>query len=223
MLPDATLPEMNHLLVEHLEYNVGTEELIARYATAAVLEQVKAFYAKRDAMMRARTSSNVPNIASPACEPPLVAYFLRVDPAYGQRVLRELLAERSFSGGRCWMGILGRTASYSVNPEWEKTAVMALQDPTVIVKADAVKALAQYGSAPSAAAVLEAFHYWHEWWKDRPSEMNEENRGFEQVFLEATTHPRNWVTTRSDLEKIRDLCITQGCIGRAEEYLRERK
>jgi len=223
ILPDATLPEMDHLLVEHLEYNVGTEELIARYGTSGVLDQVKAFYAERDAMMRARTSANVPNIASPACEPPLVAYFLRVDPAFGERVLRESLAERSFSGGRCWMGILGRTASYYVSPEWEKTAVMALRDPTVIVKADAVKALAQYGSAASAAAVWEAFRYWHEWWKNRPSEMNEENRRFEQVFLEATTHARNRVTTPSDLEKVRDLCITQECIGRAEEHLREWK
>jgi hypothetical protein len=221
ILPDATLPEMDQLLVEHLERNVGTEELIARYATSSVLDQVKAFYAKRDAMMRARTSSNVPNIASPACEPPLVAYFLRVDPAFGERVLRASLAERSYSGGRCWMGILGRTATYYVSPEWEKTAVMALRDSTVIVKADAVKALAQYGS--SAAAVWEAFRYWHEWWKNRPSEMNEENRRFEQVFLESTTHARNWAATRSDLEKVRDLCITPDCIGRAEEYLREWK
>ncbi len=223
MLPDATLPEIDHLLVEHLESNVGSEELIARYATSGVLDKVKALYAKQDAMMRARTSSNVPNIASPACAPPLVAYFLRVDPAFGERVLRELLAERSYPGGRCWTIILGQTAAYYVNPEWEKLAVMALRDPTVIVKADAVKALGQYGSAASAAAVWETFRYWHEWWKDRPKEMNDENRRFEEVFLEATAHARNWGTTAGDLEKIRDLCVTQGCIGRAEEYRREWK
>jgi hypothetical protein len=221
MLPDATLPEMDKLLVEHLESNVGSEELIARYATSGVLDKVKAFYAKRDAMMRARTSANVPNIASPACAPALVAYFLRVDPAFGERVLRELLAERSYPGGRCWTIILGQTAAYYVNREWEKLAVTALRDPTVIVKADAVKALGQYGSAASAAAVWETFRYWHEWWKDRPKEMNDENRSFEEVFLEATAHARNWSTTASDLEKIRDLCVTQGCIGRAEDYRRE--
>jgi hypothetical protein len=207
--------------VGHLESNVGSDELIARYATSGVLDQVKALYAKRDAMMRALTSSNVPNIASPACEPPLVAYFLRVDPAFGERVLRETLAERSYPGGRCWTGILGRTAEYYVSPEWEKLAVIALRDPTVIVKADAVKALGQYGSAASAAAVWETFRYWHEWWKDRPKEMNDENRRFEEVLLEATAHARKWSPTPGDLEKIRDLCVTQGCIGRAEEYRRE--
>ena len=170
ILPDATLPEMDQLLAEHLEHNVGTEELIARYATPGILERVKAFYAKRDAMMRARTSANVPNIASPACEPPLVAYFLRADPAWGERVLRELLAERSYPGGRCWMGILGQTASYYVSPEWEKLAVLALQDQTVTVKADAVKALGQHGSAASEAAVWDAFRYWQGWWKDKRAE-----------------------------------------------------
>jgi hypothetical protein len=183
----------------------------------------KPFYAKRDAMMRVRTSVNVPNIASPACEPPLVAYFLRADPAWGERVLRELLAERSYPGGRCWMGILGQTASYYVSPEWEKIAVLALQDQTVAVKADTVKALGQHGSAASEAAVWDAFRYWHGWWTDKRAELNEENRRFEQVFLESIAHAKNWNITPGDLEKIRDLCVTPDCSGRAEEYRREWK
>ncbi len=223
MLPDATLPAMDQLLLEHLEDNGGTEQLIARYATAHILDGVKAFYSKRDAAMRARTSANVPNIASPACEPPLVAYFLRVDPAWGEQVLRESLAERGYPMGRCWMSILGQTASYYVSPGWEKIAIAALQDSTVIVKADAVKALGQYGSESSSPAVWESFRYWHEWWKDRPAELNDENRRFEQVFLEATAHARNRISVGGELEKIRELCITQECRAQTEEYRRERK
>jgi hypothetical protein len=223
LLPDATFPAMDRILLEHLEHNLGIEELIARYATSGILVQVKAFYAKRDAEMRARTSANVSNIASPACEPPLVAYFLRVDPAWGEHVLRESLAERSYPMGRCWMSIVGKTASYYVSPEWEKVAIMALQDPAEAVKADAVKALGQYGSAASAPAVWESFRYWHNWWKDRPAELNEENRRFEQIQAEAAAHPRNRVATDSDLEKVRDLCITQECRAQAEQELRERK
>ncbi len=83
------------------------------------------------------------NIASPAREPPLVAYFLRVDPAFGERVLRELLAERSYPGGRCWTRILGQIAAYYVSSEWQKLAVRALRDPTVIVKPIAVDKLGQ--------------------------------------------------------------------------------
>jgi hypothetical protein len=223
MLPDATLPALDQLLLGHLKDNGEAEPLIARYATAQILEGVKTFYSKRDAAMRARTSANVPNIASPACEPPLVAYFLRVDPAWGEQALRESLAERGYPMGRCWMSILGQTAAYYAGPEWEKIAIAALQDPTVIVKADAVKALGQYGSESSAPAVWESFRYWHEWWKDRPAELNDENRRFEQVFLEATAHAKNRIARGGDLEKIRDLCITQECKARAEEYRREQE
>jgi hypothetical protein len=220
MLPDATLPTMDQILLERLKHDGGrgAEELIARYATPRILEGVKAFYAKQDAAMRARTSGNVPNIASPACEPPLVAYFLRVEPAWGEQVLRESLAERGYPMGRCWVAILGQTASYYVSPEWERVAIQALGDATVAVKSDAVKALGQHGSQASASAVWESFRYWHEWWKDRPAELNEENRRFEQVFLEATAHPANRIVTGQELGRIRDLCITEGCRVQAEQY-----
>jgi hypothetical protein len=217
ILPDATLPGMDKLLAEHLEQNQGSGELISRYATAAILEPVKTYYAKRDAMMRNRGQ-----VSSPACEPALVAYFLRVDPAWGEHVLHESLADRGFPTGRCWMQILGRTAAYYVSPEWEKTAVAALNDVTVAVKSDAVKALGQYGSPASESAVWESFRYWHDWWKDKPAELNEENRRFEQVFLDSFLHAKNWNITSVDPGKVRDLCITQDCRGRAEEYRRER-
>jgi hypothetical protein len=85
ILPDATLPAMDQTLLHHLKHNRETEtgELIARYATSDIFEDVKRYYASQDAAMRTRTSANVPNVTSPLCEPPLVAYFLRVDPAWG--------------------------------------------------------------------------------------------------------------------------------------------
>jgi hypothetical protein len=213
ILPDATLPAMDRILLENLEHNLGTEELIGRYATSGILEQVKTFYAKRDAAMR--------------CEPPLVAYFLRVDPAWGERILSETLAERSYPMGRCWMSIVGKTASYYVSPEWEKVAIKALQDPAVAVKTDAVGALGRYGSAASSAAVWESFRYWHDWWKARPAALNEENRRLEQVYLEATAHAGTRVIEDNDpeniLENLRDLCITQECGAEAEREIRGRK
>jgi hypothetical protein len=217
LLPDATLPELDHVFLQNLEKNNQTGELIARYATPAILEQVKIYYAKRDEMMRTRTSANVPNIASPACEPALVAYFLRVEPAFGQEQLQKSLSERGYPMGRCWMSILGHTASYYVSPAWEKMAIAALQDPTVVVKSDAVKALGQYGSPASRAAVLDSFRYWHEWWKDRP-EMTQESRQFEKVLLDSTARGKNGATTEADFKLVRELCLTDGCRRQAQEY-----
>jgi hypothetical protein len=219
LLTDATLPQLDQPLAANLEHqeNLRTEELIARYATGAILERVRGYYAKRDREMRARTSSNIPNLAAPACEPPLVAYFLRTDPVAGEHLFRDVLAERSFPMGRCWMNVIGRAAVYYAGPAWEKVAVEALQDPAVIVKADAVGALARYGSAASGPAVWRAFREWHDWWKDRPAQMNEENRRFEMVFGEAIRQARNWTRSGDEAGRMRELCITNDCRARADE------
>jgi hypothetical protein len=218
MLPDATLPELDATLLDHLQHNGGrpAEELISRYSTRSILDPVKDFYAKRDVEMRSRITTN-PNIAAPACEPPLLAYFLRVDPAWGEKMLRQSLSERSYPMGRCWLGIIGRTAVYYSGPGWEKVAIGALQDPAVPVKIDAVNSLAQYGSPAAKPAIFDAFRYWHEWWKNR-GEQNDESRRLEQTFVEATTHPKSWTPEDGDLATIRDLCLTDGCKSQVPQH-----
>jgi hypothetical protein len=211
MLPDVTLPELDAIFVENLRHNGGrpVEELISRYATASIADAVKEFYAKRDAAMRSRVTPNL-NIAAPACEPPLVAYFLRTEPGWGEKVLRRSLAERSYPMGRCWLGIIGQTAKYYSGPVWEKVAIEALRDPAVPVKTDAVKSLAQHGSPGSKPAIFDAFRYWREWWESR-GEPNDENRRLEQAFVEATTRSRNWSPSGADLGTARDLCLSASC------------
>jgi hypothetical protein len=211
MLPDATIPELDAILLDNFQHYGGrpVAELIARYSTNSILDPVKEFYMKRDAEMRSRVTEN-PNIAAPACEPPLVAYFLRVEPAWGEKLLRESLAVRSYTMGRCWLGIVGQTAAYNSGPVWEKVAIDALKDPAVPVKIDAVRSLAQYGSPESKSAILDAFRYWHQWWEIR-GEPDDENRRLEQTFAQATTRPKNWTPSDNDLATVRDLCITAGC------------
>ncbi len=218
MLPDATLPELDATLLDHLQHNGGrpAEELIARYSTKSILVPLKDFYAKRDAEMRSRVTTN-PNIAAPACEPPLVAYFRRVDPAWGEKVLRESLAERGYTMGRCWLGIIGQTAVYYSGPVWERVAIDALQDPAVPVKIDAVKSLAQYGSPGAKPAIFDAFRHWHEWWENR-GEQNDESLRLEEAFVEATTRPKNWTPADADLATIRDLCLTAGCKSQVPQH-----
>jgi hypothetical protein len=204
ILPDATLPDLDPVLLDHLQRNGRSQQLIARYATVDILDGVKAWYAKQ------RQSSS----------PALIAYYLRVDPAWGERVLRQTLGERSNPYGP-WLHVIGQTAEYYVSPEWEKVAIEALADPaSVEVKSDAVKALGDHGSAAAQQAVMEAFHAWHEWWKDRPAEMVSE-RPYEQRFLNATAHAKNWIANGETLEKIRDSCITSNCRSEADGYLRQ--
>jgi hypothetical protein len=219
ILPDATLPEMDDVLLDHLEHGTGLIELIPRYATAKVLDGVKEWYAKQDATMRTRRRPDQPGIPLSLCQPALIGYYLRVDPAWGERVLRAVLNDRRSSYGGCWMGILGRTAKYEAGPAWERVAIETLADPVVAVKSDAVKALGEHGSAAAQRAVMDAFRGWHDWWKDRPAEMVSEGQ-FEQAFLQASMHAQNWIANGQELEKVRGFCITSGCRDQAGQYIR---
>jgi hypothetical protein len=218
VLSDATLPEMDDVLLEHLRHDKGVD-LIARYATANILDGVKEWYAKQDGTKRWPWAPDRPDIGSSACQPALVGYFLRVDPVWGERVLRDLLNDRSLTYGGCWNGILGRTAKYHAGPAWEKVAIDALTDTVVAVKSDAVKALGEYGSAAAQQKVMDAFRFWHDWWKDKPAEMVAEGQ-FEQAFFEAAVRGESWIANGEALEKVRDFCITAGCRQQAEEYIR---
>jgi hypothetical protein len=218
ILADGTLPEMDKVLLDHLKQDQGFE-LIARYATANILDGVKEWYAKQDANKHWPRAPDRPDIASSACQPALVGYFLRVDPAWGERVLRDLLNDRRLSYGGCWMGILGRTARYQAGPVWEKVAIEALADTVVAVKSDAVQALGEHGSAAAQQAVMGAFRAWHDWWKDRPSEMVAEGP-FEQAFFQASVRGQNWIANGEVLEKVRSFCITSGCREQAGQYIR---
>jgi hypothetical protein len=128
-----------------------------------------------------------------------------------------LLADRGKPMGRCWIGIIGQTAGYYSGAVWEKAAIDALHDPAVPVKIDAVRSLAQYGSPDSRSAVFNAFRDWHAWWENR-GEPNEENYRLEQAFFEATTRPKNWTPSDSDLATVRDLCITAGCKSQVPQH-----
>lgn len=212
ILPDRTLPDLDPALIENLERSPRkaaqreTGELIARYATPGILERVQAFYAQR----------------VPACEPPLLAYFLRVAPAYGEQLLRQIVAERRPDATWCWAVILGETARYYVSPEWEKVAVDALQDPSVQIKIDAAQALGRYGSPAAAPPLWEAFRYWHDWWKTRPLEINQENRRLEGIYLRALSDANNWIASGEDFSRLRDLCLTAACRQQAEQQRRTR-
>jgi len=229
LLPDATLPELDERWMANLELRPGqvarreVEELVARYATGGILPRLKALYALVDAETRARTETvgDPPRrIATPACEPPLYAYFLRTDPPYGEKLLREVMAERSFEMGRCWASAIGQTARYYVNPQWESVALDGLSDATVVVKIDAVKALGHYGSPAADPRLWDSFRYFYDWWKNKPSEINEENRQLERAYVQTFSQAAGWIATGDDLSRAAALCITGDCRRELEQYRR---
>jgi len=207
-LPDQTLPSIESSLMDNLERTgdwIG-RELIARYGSKAILPRVKALSAR----------------APSACDPTLNAYFLRVDPEFGEAKIRQ--AQTEAAGSRCQALIISQTARYYAGPEWEKIAIEALQDPLVGVKMDAARALGQRGSSAAKEPLFRAFEYWRDWWKNRPAEMNEENRYFERELARALATGKAWKLQKAEFSRLEALCLTEQCrrlvVGRPAEAAR---
>jgi hypothetical protein len=171
--------------------------LVARYGTKAILPRVKALYESE----------------ASRCESALIGYFLRVDPAYGEVRLREALIVPL-----CSVRILAQTAHYYAGPVWEKLAIEALRDPSVEVKRSTASALGKHGSGAAKNPLFEAFEYWHNWWKDRPNEINAENLFFEQELVRALATGKNWKLEKADFGRLEKLCLTGECKNHARAY-----
>lgn len=229
MLPEKTLPSLESTIMRNVERTrtwIG-RALIARYGSKAILPRVKALYETIDKEMRSRPAdawrqtSPVRSLAAPACEPALIAYFLRVDPAYGEAKLRKAVAERWAEVSNCYMMIIPQTARLYGGPQWEKVAMEALEDPVVGVKMYAAKALGEHGSGAAKGPLFRTFEYWHEWWKDRPNELNAENLNFERELVRALAAGKGWKLDKSEFARLEGLCLTQECRNAARAYGRQ--
>lgn len=221
MLPDETLPEVDALVVERLGAGAGDFDddsllhLAERYATAAVSSQLRTAYESKIGRM--------------ACLPQdaLLAYFLRVEPAYGAGLVEKALASRKET--RCYESLLTEAAGLHMSQELERAAVASLDDPDPALAANASGMLGAYGSAEARGALLRRFERWHDDWAGREKELNAQNESdplaaqsrTEEALLRALTSSPAWLADREMLEKLRLLCVTKNCLREAESALRQ--
>jgi hypothetical protein len=53
----------------------------------------------------------------------------------------------------------------------------------------------------------------HDWWKDKPSDINEENRRLEMTYAQTLSQSANWIATADDIGRAAAFCITDWCHG----------
>jgi hypothetical protein len=203
MLPDATLPELDDRLAERLE-----DLVIVRYASRNVVKRVEAAFEARIADIRKQKL--------PSCSGPLLFYFLKFDPPYGERLLHEEFA-REGSAPACYdigfqFGSLGR---WAYSPALERVAIASLTSPKVPVKRGAAEVLGKYGSKEAQKPLWGAMEYFRSWWKGREAEL--EARGaFDNAQLERTLRialgqADAWVLQEVELDRLAALCSTAWC------------
>jgi len=203
MLPDATLPELNDRLAEGFD-----PLLILRYATGGIVKRVERKFEARNAELR--------QYDVPSCVGPLAFYFLKFDPPFGERVLREQFARDSLPPACYDIGFqfhqLGR---WAYSPALEHLAIESLMSPKVPVKRGAAEVLGKFGSAAAQEPLWEAMEYFRSWWQGRESELLEKS-GHEGVQLElalriALAVADGWTLQEPGLTRLLRLCSSESC------------
>jgi hypothetical protein len=213
MVPASAVPPMDDALIESLAraqrpggWNPQLiMAAIARFATPKALPRMRAIYESQQ----------------DPCQPELVAYFVRVDPAYAEGVFRSHAWDMHAPPPRCAVQYFNRTPPLAMSPALEQYISAYLMHGDVYIKSTAARVLARYGTASALPRLWETFRYFHDYWKSKGEELalNGEGVGLEVDLRNAIARGRGWLATESDLHLIESLCISGRCIQETRQDL----
>jgi len=180
--------------------------VLGRYGTKAGLARVRAIYESQQ----------------PPCQPELLAYFVRVDPAYADGVLHAKPWGMHAPAPMCTVQYFNRTAPLAMSPELERYIAAYLMHSDVHIKTSAAHSLARYGTAAALPKLWETFRYFHEWWQGKGPELekNGEAAMLEVELANAITRGSGWLATPAELRQVEPLCIGQRCRVEVQSDLR---
>ncbi|HWC97579.1 MAG TPA: hypothetical protein VG456_12530 [Candidatus Sulfopaludibacter sp.] len=172
-------------------------DLLARYGDAAALPRIRTIF-------ESQTDS---------CQPEMLAYFLRVDPPYADRVLHRQPWDMLAPAPACATHYFAVTARLYMSPELERFICAYLMHGNVQVKLAAAESLGKYGSAAAAAPLWDTLRYFHDYWKDRRELLKDHPEGeyLEVALRNSIARGAGWRATEADLRLIDTLCITERC------------
>jgi hypothetical protein len=217
MVPARDVPPMDDALIESLtraqQPGGWNPQLImaaiARYATPQALPRIRAIYESQRS----------------GCQPELMAYFVRVDPAYAERVFHSHAWDMHTPPPACTLQYFNRTSSLAMNAGLEQYTAAYLMHGDVYVKTVAAQVLARYGSPSVLPRLWETFRYFHDYWNGKGEELtkNGQGVGLEVELRNAIARGRGWRVTESDLHLIESLCISGRCIQETRQDLESSK
>jgi hypothetical protein len=210
MLPVSVARFTDETLIEALAaaqrpggWNVGLRmAALAKYASPQALPRIRAIYESQ----------------KDQCQPELMAYFVRVDPAYADAVFHSHPWDIHVPAPRCTAQYFQRTPPIAMGPGLERYMTAYLMQGDVPLKKIAAQQLGKFGSPAALGALWDAFRYFHEYWKGRPAELTQ-NSDEEVGLRNAIARGRHWLATETDLRTIESLCISERCVYETEQDL----
>jgi hypothetical protein len=220
MLPDRSLPELNNLLANRADAGRLEDGLILRYATGDIVQRVEQAYLKRNEEFDRQKLAQ--------CGGPLVYYFLKYDPAFGEKELRNEVAKPGLPPACYDIGFQFSSLDRSAySPALERLAIDLLTSPTVLVKRGASEVLGKYGSPAAEKPLWDALEYFHSWWKGREEQLGEANGEgsvqFERTLRIALAQADGWTLQEEELNRLLGLCSTNWCRQEVTDWLPKAK
>jgi len=208
MLPDRNLPELNELLANRADAGHLEDSLILRYATGDIVQRVERAYLKRN--------EEFDRQKLPHCGGPLIYYFLKYGPAFGESELRSDFSKPALPPVCYDIGFQFRSLDRSAySPALERLAIDLLTSPIVLVKRGAAEVLGKYGSPAAEKPLWDTLEYFHSWWRGREEQLDQENGEgsvqFERTLRIALAQADGWTLQKDGLNRLLDLCSTNWC------------
>ena len=213
LLPDEYLPELNGVLSAQVARGGPLPALlITRYGTGGIVKEVEAGYLAFNAEADRRQL--------PHCPFPLVFYFLKFDPEFGERELRQ-----AFATGPCYdMGrAFDSLGSFAMSPALERLAIEHLGNGIVPVKRGAAEVLGKYGSPAAQQPLWQTMEYFRSWWKDREEDLRKpvghESSTLERTLQTALAQGGGWLLEENELRRLLALCSSEECRNGVQEWI----
>ncbi len=214
LLPEKELPELDSIMVSRVlksrddGYRAMATALVQRYASAGIAKDLRPFMDQNIGNMTCESAAN------------LLVYFLRVAPEDGSRLLNRAMQARGTLS--CRDNLIQRLAGIRMSPEVEQAAIAALNDSDLSVAHEALNVLREDGSADCKAAILRSFRQWHQQWEGRAKDLNTPANvkwQLDEAYYGALAFAQGWVSSKEELEALRDLCLSEACKQEADSAL----
>ena len=212
-VPASAVPPMDDALIESLVLAQRPGGWNPQLSMAAI-----ALYATPKALPRMRS---IYESQQERCQPELLAYFVRVDPAYAERVFHSHAWDMHTPPPPCTLQYFHRIPPLAMNPALEQYLAAYLMHSDVYIKSTAAQVLARYGTVSALPRLWETYRYFHDYWNGKGEELRQNGQGvgLEVDLRNAIARGRGWLATETDLRLIESLCISDRCVQETRQDL----
>ena len=210
LLPDKTLPEVEHVIVQHF---LATDNYEIEGNLASLLFR----YADSDAMPEVLGKATE-KVGTWACDPQdkTLAYLLRVDPEVAEPLIEKAIGARGPQNNACRHMLFTEIGALHADPIIERLAIRSLSDPDPEVASNAASYLGSYGSAGAEQPLWQRYEDWSREWTGRDKELryiyggenpNVLQKGLGENLARSLATGIGWLSDEAKIRRIKELGV----------------